>query len=142
MDERSTAMLVSGRGIVGNANQGGKRQVTIVDEARWSELMQEVGADADPRRRRANLLVRGLNLIDTRGRLLRVGSVTLRIVGETRPCEQMDEVWPGLQEAMCHRWGGGVYAEVVEGGEIAVGDVAEFESLSTPNSQQRQGVGS
>jgi MOSC domain-containing protein YiiM len=127
MDERSTATLVSGRGIVGNANQGGKRQVTIVDEARWQELMQDLGTDADPRRRRANLLVRGLDLIDTRGRLLRIGAVTLRIVGETRPCEQMDEVWPGLQEAMRHRWGGGVFAEVVEGGEIAVGDVAEFE---------------
>ena len=127
MDERSAATLVSARGIVGNANQGGKRQVTIIDEARWTGLMEELGADADPRRRRANLLVRGLDLIDTRGRLLRVGSVTLRIVGETRPCEQMDEVWPGLQEAMRHRWGGGVYAEVVEGGEIAVGDPADFE---------------
>ena len=126
MDEHSTATLVPGRGIVGNANQGGKRQVTIIDEARWNELMQELGADADPRRRRANLLVSGLDLIQTRERLLRVGSVTLRIVGETRPCEQMDAVWPGLQEAMRHRWGGGVFAEVVEGGEIAVGDRADW----------------
>jgi MOSC domain-containing protein YiiM len=126
MDEHSTATLVRGRGIVGNANQGGKRQVTILDEARWRELMQEFGADADPRRRRANLLVSGLDLIETRGRLLRVGSVTLRIVGETRPCEQMDDVWPGLQAAMRHRWGGGVFAEVVEGGEIAVGDPADW----------------
>ena len=88
--------------------------------------MEEVGATADPRGRRANLLVRGLDLIDTRGRLLRIGTATLRIVGETRPCEQMDDVWPGLQEAMRHRWGGGVFAEVLEGGEIAVGDRAEF----------------
>jgi MOSC domain-containing protein YiiM len=126
MDEHSTATLVASRGIVGNANQGGKRQVTIIDEARWRELMQEIGADVDPRRRRANLLVSGLDLIETRGRRLRVGSVTLRIVGETRPCEQMDDVWPGLQAAMRQRWGGGVFAEVVEGGEIAVGDPADW----------------
>ena len=126
MDERSRATLVAGRGIVGNANQGGKRQVTIVDEARWNELMQQLAASADPGERRANLLLQGLDLVDTRGRVLRIGPVTLRILGETRPCERMDEVWPGLQEAMRHRWGGGVFAEVVEGGEIAVGDRAEL----------------
>jgi len=127
MDERSTATLIARRGIVGNADQGGKRQVTIVDEARWNELMEQLGADADPRERRANLLVRGIDLMDTRGRLLRIGPAALRIVGETRPCERMDEVWPGLQEALRHRWGGGVFAEVIEGGDIAVGDLVRLE---------------
>jgi len=127
MDEHAHATVVAGRGIVGNANQGGKRQVTIIDETRWTDLMAEVGATAAPRARRANLLVRGLDLVDTRGRVLRIATVRLRIVGETRPCEQMDDVWPGLQEAMRHRWGGGVFAEVVEGGEIAIGDPADWE---------------
>ena len=136
MDEHWGATLVAARGIAGNANQGGKRQITIIDEARWHELMEEVGATADPRSRRANLLVRGLDLMDSRGRLLRVGAATLRILGETRPCEQMDAVWPGLQKAMRHRWGGGVFAEVLKGGEIAVGGLVEFVSASqlpTPN---------
>ena len=34
MDPRETATLVPGRGLVGNANQGGRRQVTLISE--WS----------------------------------------------------------------------------------------------------------
>ena len=33
---------------------------------------------------------------------------------------------PGLQAAMRERWGGGAFAEVIAGGDIAVGDTVEF----------------
>jgi hypothetical protein len=32
-------------------------------------------------------LVSGVDLVDTRGRILRIGSVRIRIAGETRPSE-------------------------------------------------------
>ena len=44
------------------------------------------------------------------------------IYGETRPCEQMEAAVPGLQEAMSVPWGGGAFGEVLDDGEIAVGD--------------------
>ena len=128
MDGASRATLVAGRGIVGNADQGGKRQVTIVDLERWQELMDLLRADVDPRIRRANLVIDSLDLFDSRGKTLRVGGTRLHILGETRPCERMDEALPGLQTSMRDRWGGGVFAEVVEGGEIALGDQVEFDS--------------
>jgi len=128
MDEVSRATLVAGRGLSGNVDRSRRRQVTLIDEARWNELMALVGGAADPSERRANLLLGGLDLSGSRGRTLRVGTATLRILGETRPCERMEDVWPGLQEAMRERCGGGVFAEVIESGEIAVGDAVNFES--------------
>jgi MOSC domain-containing protein YiiM len=127
MDLHKRAALVAGRGLTGNANQGGKRQVTIITLERWRELMAEVSAALDPSARRANLMVSGVDLENSRGRILKIGSCRLRINGETRPCERMEEAWPGLQAAMREKWGGGVFAEVLDGGEIAVGDAVQWQ---------------
>ncbi len=128
MDARDVALLEPGRGLAGNADRGGRRQVTVISEERWRELMAEVGATLGPEARRANLVISSIDLENTRGRVLRIGSSRLRIAGETRPCEQMEEAAPGLQKAMRARWGGGAFAEVIEGGSIAVGDVVTWES--------------
>lgn len=129
MDPVSTAKVVAGRGIVGNTNQGGKRQVTIVSSKNWEAVTAPLGATPDPRLRRANLLVSDVDLVDSRGKVLKVGTVRIRIHGETRPCEQMEAAVPGLQEAMSVPWGGGAFGEVLDDGEIAVGDAVELLAL-------------
>ena len=120
-------MLDAGKGLLGSANYGGRRQVTIISAERWAELMALLRAEIDPSARRANLMVSGIDLAETRDRVLRVGSVRLLIGGETRPCERMEEAHAGLQEAMSSRWGGGAWAQVESGGEIHVGDEVEWE---------------
>src|SRR5262245_830874 len=127
MDSTERAQLIAGRGIVGNANQGGTRQVTLIDLERWQELMDGLQTQLDTGARRANLVLEGIDLFDSRGRTLRIGPVRLRIRGETRPCERMEEALSGLQAAMRERWGGGAYAEVLTGGEIALGDEVSWE---------------
>src|SRR5688572_30297356 len=122
MDPVRTAVLDAGKGVRGSANYGGRRQVTLIAAERWLDLQQELDAELDPSIRRANVLVSGLDLENSRGRLLRIGTCVLRIGGEVRPCERMEDAHPGLQNAMSPRWRGGAWAEVLSGGEIAVGD--------------------
>jgi len=122
MDPVTSARVLAARGLVGNADQGRRRQVTLIEREVWDRLMAELGAAISPAARRANLMVSGVPLVESRGRILRVGSCRLLVGGETRPCERMDEAWPGLRAAMGRDWSGGVYAEVLDDAEIAVGD--------------------
>jgi MOSC domain-containing protein YiiM len=126
MDPVSSATLAAGRGLVGNADQGGRRQVTLIERERWNDVMERLQAGIDPAARRANLMVGGVSLANTRGRVLVIGGCRLRILGETRPCERMDEALPGLQDALRNGWGGGAFGEVLDDGEIRVGDPVEW----------------
>jgi MOSC domain-containing protein YiiM len=126
MDPAERARVVAGKGIVGNANQGGKRQVTIVSSKHWSDVTAPLGDTPDPRLRRANLLVSDIDFKDSHRRILTIGGVRIRIYGETRPCEQMEAAVPGLRKAMSVPWGGGAFGEVIDDGEIAVGDAVEL----------------
>jgi MOSC domain-containing protein YiiM len=128
MDPQTSAVLVAGRGLEGNANQGGRRQVTLIEEERWAEATAEIGTDdLPPASRRANLMIAGLSLEGTRGRTLRIGATRLQIWSECRPCERMDEVRPGLRQALRPHWRAGACAQVLEGGEIRVGDEVAWE---------------
>src|SRR5260221_251768 len=97
MDAVSEAQAVAGRGLVGNADQGRRRQVTIIDEGAWRDAVAEVGAEVDPSRRRANVMLRGIVLAQSGGKRLRIGECIVQILGETRPCERMDEAQAGLR---------------------------------------------
>ena len=132
MDSSDSAVLEAGLGLTGNADRGGHRQVTLLSQERWNELMREVGAVLAPHTRRANLVVSGIDFENSRGRFVRIGTARLRIGGETRPCELMEAAAPGLQAAMRKRWGGGVFAEVSEGGAIEVGDTVDWDAEGLP----------
>jgi MOSC domain-containing protein YiiM len=127
MDPVLLAQLEEGKGISGNANRGGKRQVTVIEREVWERHMSALDGELDPSRRRANLMISGCALRESRGRVLRIGECQILIRGETKPCEQMEEAMPGLREVMFPEWGGGAFGEVIVGGAIRVGDDAVLE---------------
>lgn len=127
MDEVSEATAIAGQGIAGNADRSRRRQVTIIEREMWDAIRKQLGSDVPALSRRANLMVSGVGLKETRGRILRIGGVRLAIGGETTPCERMDEAFPGLRDALRLHWGGGVFAQVLDHGVISVGDAVAWE---------------
>ena len=134
MDAVERAFVRAGRGVVGSADQGGRRQITLLADEGWRAAREEAFGEAAaaldvaaPSARRANVLLSGLDLRDSRERVLRLGGCRVRVLGETRPCERMDEALAGLRLALSPEWRGGVFGEILQDGEIAIGDPAGWE---------------
>ena len=114
------AQLVAGRGLAGNADQGGWRQITVIDEAAWREATAELGENVDPSLRRANVMIRGVDLENSREKKLQLGECVINIRGENPPCKLMNQ----MQKPLRPHWRAGVFGEITQGGAIRVGEVA------------------
>ncbi len=127
MDPADEVDLVAGKGIVHDASFGrSRRQVTVIEKEVFDRVRRSLPG-AEPAMRRANIMVSGVRLADSRNRILRVGGIRLRLGGETTPCERMDEQCEGLRAALASDWGGGAHGVVLDDGLVRVGDEATLE---------------
>ena len=119
----SRVNAVLGTGLEGDrhAKPKSRRQVLLVEQ----EVLDEFGLA--PGAIREQVTVRGLDLDRlVFGARLRVGGALLEVAGPCHPCERMDEVRPGLQQALVGRRGR--FVRVVEAGSIAIGDTIHVEA--------------
>ena len=126
MDATQSARFEHDKGIAGSADRGGRRQVTIIEQHAWDAAIEAVGEHVDPVTRRANLLISGPSLTNSRGRTLLVGECRISILGETRPCHLMEEAQTGLQNALRPDWRGGAFGQIMNDADVAVGDVVRW----------------
>jgi len=122
-EERAALVLDLREGVIGDHGRREKRQVTIISRDSWRDVERTVGATIPWTARRANVLVEGVDLASLLdGGVLRLGGCEVEIVGETFPCDQMEEAQAGLKAALLPATRGGVYGRVISPGTIQVGD--------------------
>ena len=125
-EERPSITATGSDGVVDDHGHGPKRQITILSREAWDAATAVVDqADLNWTTRRANVLVEGLDLESLLlGGTLTLGEVTVEVLGETFPCDQMDDACAGLKSALLPETRGGVYGKIVQDGTIAVGAAA------------------
>ena len=106
-----------------------RRQVTVMEAGDWAAAAAEVGTALEWWNRRVNLLVDGVDLPQNAGAKVRIGEdVVLEVTVECDPCNRMDALVDGLQEALRPDWRGGACTRVVTGGTIRIGDQIRIEA--------------
>src|SRR5262252_4207517 len=78
MDSVHEGQLIEGQGLDGSVGRSRRRQVTLLERENWQRFMTELGGSIDPAARRANVLVSGIALVNSRGRVLRIGEARVR----------------------------------------------------------------
>ena len=136
----STAEAVEGRGLWGDryergagtfASKGGRGYDLTLVEAEALEELSAKGVELAPIEARRNLVVRGIALDDLIGRRFRVGEVECFGQRRCEPCSHLERLTrPGVLRGLVHR--GGLRADVLVGGKIAVGDAVRLEGAREP----------
>ena len=108
-------------GLAGDHARAGRRAVTLIQAEHLPVIAVLAGlSEVPPETLRRNLVVSGLNLSATRGRILAIGDARLRVTGPCAPCSRMEHaLGPGGYNAM--RGHGGWCAEILASGDIETG---------------------
>jgi MOSC domain-containing protein YiiM len=114
------AVEVTAEGVLGD-RYFGERNLTLIEAEALEGLFEEAGIELTAAESRRQVLTRGVRLNDLVGTRFRVGEV--ECVGEEwcEPCSHLEGLTrPGVLRGLVHR--GGLRADIVRDGRIAVGD--------------------
>jgi MOSC domain-containing protein YiiM len=105
------------------ADPGGA--LTLIGAEQLDALRADTGIELSHEASRRNVLTRGIDLNALVGRRFRVGEVLCQGVELCEPCAGLARMTEfGVLRGLVHR--GGLRADVLEGGRIAVGDAVAF----------------
>ena len=122
----ATARVVAGKGLEGDRyyfEQGARRgeALTLIEAEALEGLAADTGIRLSAGDSRRQVLTRGIDLNALIGQEFTVGAVRCLGVELCEPCNHLQSLTaPGVLGGLVHR--GGLRADVLAGGEIAVGD--------------------
>lgn len=100
--------------------------LTLIEAEALEAVESELGLRVDPGETRRNVLTRGVRLNDLVGRQFRLGDVIARGILRCEPCRHLESLTDkALIRPLVGR--GGLRAEVLRSGWIAVGDAVQVE---------------
>jgi MOSC domain-containing protein YiiM len=111
----------------------GPRDVTLIErEAIDAVRTEDHRVDVREDQTRRNLVTEGVALNHLVGREFRVGPVRMRGVRLSEPCAYLEQLTGlvGVRAALVHR--GGLRAEVLDDGELRVGDAIRSALIAPP----------
>ena len=120
------AVAHAGKGLVGNryySDKGAKsgQALTLIAAEALEAMAAEHGIEITAAASRRNVLTRGIDLNAFVGKRFRVGTVECLGVELCEPCKDLERLTkPGVIKGLAHR--GGLNADIVTDGDIAVGD--------------------
>jgi MOSC domain-containing protein YiiM len=97
------------------------KDLTLIEAEALEGLKADTGIELTHRESRRTVLTRGIRLNDLVGRRFKVGELECEGVMLNEPCTHLESItYPGVQNGLDNR--GGLRANVLKGGTIAVGD--------------------
>jgi MOSC domain-containing protein YiiM len=114
------AVDVTADGVVGD-RYGEARDLTLIEAEALEGLREETGIELSAAESRRQVLTRGIRLNDLVGERFTVGGVECMGQELCEPCNHLQGLTQeGVLRGLVHR--GGLRADIVSGGRIAVGD--------------------
>ena len=120
---------IAGRGLEGDRylvpeSEAGKHpneEITLIAVEGLEDFERESGIKVTPAESRRQVATRGIDLNELVGRRFRVGPLECEGTELCEPCTHLEGLTqPGVLKGLVHR--GGLRAQILNGGEIAVGD--------------------
>ena len=141
MERLARAEVVAGRGIPGDRYFDGRgyyshvrpltgRRLTLIEGEALEALARETGIVLGPHECRRNLVTRGIRLEYLIGRRFRVGAIECYGERLCPPCGYLEKLTglKGVNRGLTDR--GGIRAEILLDGEIAIGDVVDLSTIA------------
>lgn len=134
MESRDTVEAIAGQGIKGDryfkdigtfsdVPRGGL-EITLTEAEAIEAVERETELSIDFDEHRRNVTTRGVALNHLVGEHFRVGDAICEGIRLCEPCDHLQRLtFDGINDALTHR--GGLRAEIIEDGELSVGDTIE-----------------